>query len=108
MPTRTGPWPGRPVIDISPPMLSAFIGELLHKGDGDPENLFKVNHIIAGDSSAPPVSETGCTMSLEIADHAYVLDDGHVVYSGPARELAADQARVESLAGASAEEWTPQ
>src|SRR6185503_7272036 len=41
-------------------MLSAFIGELLHKGDGDPENLFKVNHIIAGDSSAPPVSETGC------------------------------------------------
>ena len=46
-------------------------------------------------------------MSLEIADHAYVLDDGHVVYSGPARELAADEARVQSLAGASAEEWTP-
>jgi branched-chain amino acid transport system substrate-binding protein len=45
-------------------MLSAFIGELLHKGDGDPENLFKVNHIIAGDSSAPPVSETGCTMQI--------------------------------------------
>jgi branched-chain amino acid transport system ATP-binding protein len=36
-----------------------------------------------------------------------VLDDGHVVYSGPARELAADEARVQSLAGASAEEWTP-
>jgi len=34
-----------------------------------------------------------------------VLDDGHVVYSGPARELAADEARVQSLAGASAEEW---
>jgi branched-chain amino acid transport system ATP-binding protein len=46
-------------------------------------------------------------MSLEIADHAYVLDDGQVVYSGPARELAADQARVEALAGASAEEWAP-
>ena len=45
-------------------MLSAFIGELMHKGDGDPENLFKVNHIIAGDSSAPPVSETGCTMQM--------------------------------------------
>jgi len=45
-------------------MLSAFIGELLHKGEGDPENLFKVNHIIAGDSSAPPVSETGCTMQM--------------------------------------------
>jgi branched-chain amino acid transport system ATP-binding protein len=47
--------------------------------------------------------EQNVRMSLEIADHAYVLDDGHVVYSGPARELAADEARVRSLAGASAE-----
>ena len=51
--------------------------------------------------------EQNVRMSLEIADHAYVLDDGQVVYSGPARELAADEARVQSLAGASAEEWTP-
>jgi branched-chain amino acid transport system ATP-binding protein len=51
--------------------------------------------------------EQNVRMSLEIADHAYVLDDGHVVYSGPARELAADEARVQSLAGASAEEWSP-
>jgi len=50
--------------------------------------------------------EQNVRMSLEIADHAYVLDHGHVVYSGPARELAADEARVQSLAGASAEEWT--
>ena len=51
--------------------------------------------------------EQNVRMSLEVADHAYVLDDGHVVYSGPARELAADEARVQSLAGASAEEWEP-
>jgi branched-chain amino acid transport system ATP-binding protein len=51
--------------------------------------------------------EQNVRMSLEIADHAYVLDDGQVVYSGPARELAADESRVLSLAGASAEEWTP-
>ena len=51
--------------------------------------------------------EQNVRMSLEVADHAYVLDDGHVVYSGPARELADDEARVQSLAGASAEEWTP-
>src|SRR3984957_1211581 len=51
--------------------------------------------------------EQNVRMSLEVADHAYVLDDGHVVYSGPARELAADEARVQSLAGASAEEWSP-
>ncbi len=52
--------------------------------------------------------EQNVRMSLEVADRAFVLDDGHVVYSGPARELAADEARVQSLAGASAEEWAPQ
>ena len=50
--------------------------------------------------------EQNARMSLEIADHAYVLDDGVIVYSGSARELAADEARVRALAGASAEEWT--
>jgi branched-chain amino acid transport system substrate-binding protein len=45
-------------------MLSAFIGELLQKGDGDPENLFKVSHIVAGDSTAPSVAETGCKMDM--------------------------------------------
>jgi len=52
--------------------------------------------------------EQNVCMSLEVADRVFVLDDGHVVYSGPARELAADEARVQSLAGASAEEWAPQ
>ncbi len=45
-------------------MLSAFIGELLQKGDGDPENLFKVNSIVAGDSIAPSVVDTGCKMNM--------------------------------------------
>jgi len=49
--------------------------------------------------------EQNARMSLEIADHAYVLDDGAIVYSGPASELAADEARVQALAGASAEKW---
>jgi branched-chain amino acid transport system ATP-binding protein len=49
--------------------------------------------------------EQNARMSLEIADHAYVLNDGEIAYSGPARELAADEARVQALAGASAEEW---
>ncbi len=50
--------------------------------------------------------EQNARMSLEIADHAYVLDDGSVVHSGPARELAADEARIAALAGASAEAWS--
>ena len=49
--------------------------------------------------------EQNARMSLAIADHAYVLDDGAIVYSGPASELAADEERVQALAGASAEEW---
>jgi branched-chain amino acid transport system ATP-binding protein len=49
--------------------------------------------------------EQNARMSLEIADYAYVLDDGAVVYSGTAKELAADESRVRALTGASAEEW---
>jgi len=50
--------------------------------------------------------EQNARMSLEIADHAYVLDDGVIVHSSGARELAADESRVRALTGASAEEWT--
>jgi branched-chain amino acid transport system ATP-binding protein len=50
--------------------------------------------------------EQNARMSLEIADHAYVLDDGAIVYSGAAKELAADENRVRALTGASAQEWT--
>jgi len=45
-------------------------------------------------------------MSLEISDHVYVLDDGKVIHSGAAAELAKDEDRVRAMAGASAEEWT--
>ena len=50
--------------------------------------------------------EQNARMSLEVADDAYVLDDGAVVYAGTARELAADETRVQELAGVSAQEWT--
>ena len=49
--------------------------------------------------------EQNVRMSLEIADHAYVLDNGSIVYSGAASALAADEERVQALAGASAEKW---
>ncbi len=50
--------------------------------------------------------EQNVRMSLEIADYAYVVDDGSVVHAGSARELAADPARIAALAGATAEQWT--
>jgi len=46
--------------------------------------------------------EQNARMSLEIADDAYVLDDGAIVYSGSSHELAADEDRVRQLTGASA------
>ena len=49
--------------------------------------------------------EQNVRAAVEIADRAYVLDDGRIVYEGAAREFAADEARVRELAGASAETW---
>jgi branched-chain amino acid transport system ATP-binding protein len=49
--------------------------------------------------------EQNVRAAVEIADRAYVLDDGRIVYEGSAREFAADEARVRELAGASAETW---
>jgi len=43
-------------------MTSAFVGEAQAKGESDPEDLFKVENIVAGDKTSPPVSETGCTL----------------------------------------------
>ncbi|MBB5499435.1 ABC transporter ATP-binding protein [Paraburkholderia sp. MM5384-R2] len=49
--------------------------------------------------------EQNVRAAVEIADAACVLDDGRVVFSGSARELARDEARVRTLAGASASDW---
>jgi branched-chain amino acid transport system ATP-binding protein len=49
--------------------------------------------------------EQNVRMSLDISDDVYVLENGQMVYSGPAEELRADEARIQALAGASAEEW---
>jgi branched-chain amino acid transport system ATP-binding protein len=44
--------------------------------------------------------EQNAPLSLSIADRAYILDDGKVVYAGPAAELARDTELVNKLAGA--------
>ena len=57
---------------------------------------------------APSYCWPNVRAAVEIADRAYVLDDGRVVYSGAAAEFAKDEERVRALAGASAEVWEPQ
>ena len=49
--------------------------------------------------------EQNVRAAVEIADRAYVLADGSMVYEGSAREFGADEQRVRELAGASAEVW---
>ncbi len=49
--------------------------------------------------------EQNVRAAVEIADRAYVLDDGRVVYEGDARAFGSDEQRVRELAGASAEKW---
>jgi branched-chain amino acid transport system substrate-binding protein len=43
-------------------MTSSFVGEALAKPAGDPEDLFRVDHVIAGDTVNPPASDTGCSL----------------------------------------------
>jgi branched-chain amino acid transport system substrate-binding protein len=43
-------------------MLSAFVGEAVAQGTDDPEDLFRVDHVVPGDKTALPVSETGCRL----------------------------------------------
>jgi branched-chain amino acid transport system ATP-binding protein len=49
--------------------------------------------------------EQNVRAAVAIADRAYVLDDGHIVYEGDAAAFGADEERVRALAGASAEKW---
>jgi branched-chain amino acid transport system ATP-binding protein len=49
--------------------------------------------------------EQNVRAAVAIADRAYVLDDGHIVWSGAADEFGKDEERVRALAGASAEKW---
>jgi branched-chain amino acid transport system ATP-binding protein len=67
--------------------------------------VFRVVEQMRSEGISVLLVEQNARMSLAIADHAYVLDDGAIVYSGPAKELAADEERVQVLAGASAAEW---
>src|SRR6476660_10374375 len=41
-------------------MTSAFVGEAQSKGKDDPEDLYRVDEVVPGDKTAPPVEDTGC------------------------------------------------
>jgi branched-chain amino acid transport system ATP-binding protein len=69
------------------------------------KEVFRVIAQMRAEGLSVLLVEQNVRMSLEISDHAYVLENGQMVYSGPAAELRADETRIQALAGASAEEW---
>ena len=68
--------------------------------------VFRIIKQMRNEGMSVLLVEQNVRMSLEIADWAYVLDTGRMVYSGAASELAADATRVLALAGVTAEPWS--
>src|SRR5512147_2134131 len=71
------------------------------------QEVFRVVTSMRQEGISVLLVEQNVRAAVEIADRAYVLDDGRVVFAGVAAEFAKDEARVRALAGASAEEWAP-
>ena len=69
------------------------------------KEVFRIISQLRSEGISVLLVEQNVRMSLEISDDAYVLENGQIVYFGPAAELRSDEARIQALAGASAEEW---
>jgi branched-chain amino acid transport system ATP-binding protein len=69
------------------------------------EDVFKIIVAARREGVSVLLVEQNVRAAVEIADRAYVLDDGKIVYEGDARAFGADEERVRELAGASAEKW---
>ena len=69
------------------------------------QEVFKVVTSAREEGISILLVEQNVRAATEIADRAYVLDDGRIVFSGAAHEFAKDEDRVRALAGASAEAW---
>jgi branched-chain amino acid transport system ATP-binding protein len=69
------------------------------------QNVFQVVAAMRKEGISVLLVEQNVRAAVEIADRAYVIDDGKVVYEGGAAEFARDEERVRAQAGASAEKW---
>jgi branched-chain amino acid transport system ATP-binding protein len=69
------------------------------------QEVFRIIVSMRSEGISVLLVEQNVRAAVEIADRAYVLDDGRMVYEGPAAEFGRDEERVRALAGASAESW---
>ena len=69
------------------------------------QEVFQVITTLRKEGMSILLVEQNVRAAVQIADVAFVLDDGRVVYEGPAAELAVDEERLRELAGAAASRW---
>ena len=69
------------------------------------QQVFRVVESMRAEGISVLLVEQNVRAAVAIADRAYVLDDGKIVYEGAATDFAQDEERVRALAGASAESW---
>ena len=65
-------------------------------------DVFRVVTSMRAEGISILLVEQNARFGLEVADRVYVLNDGKVVHTGLAQDLARDQKRVHALAGAGA------
>ena len=69
------------------------------------KEVFRIVAMMRDEGISVLLVEQNVRIALDISDDAYVLENGRMVYSGSAEALRGDEARIQALAGASAEEW---
>jgi len=69
------------------------------------QEVFQVIGRLRDEGMSILLVEQNVRATVNIADVAFVLDDGRIVFEGPAAELAADEQRLRALAGAAAADW---
>src|SRR5690242_11392849 len=111
---RPGPWTVERVYELFPRLAQRKTNKGRQLSGGEQEMLAIARALLLNpklllldepSQGLAPLIEQNVRAAVEIADRAYVLDDGKVVWAGPAAEFAKDEERVRALAGASAEQW---
>ncbi|MGH7754947.1 MAG: ABC transporter ATP-binding protein, partial [Vulcanimicrobiaceae bacterium] len=63
------------------------------------EDVYKILEQMKASGVAILLVEQNALLALKVADRAYVMDEGRIVYAGEAEDLRNDRARIQSLMG---------
>ena len=63
------------------------------------EEVYRILEAMRGRGVSILLVEQNALLALKIADRAYVMDEGRIVYEGNAEQLRGDQERIRTLMG---------